>query len=137
MGVLFAELLLLCLIEFQCPAATKVGCAPVQILRALAQIEIDQVDRVDLFDPLIAHSLFHIRHHQPGACIEHPLEIVDLAVELNFDDDVLIEARLTQQIDPIGLVVLGFGYRFGFEQGVDPDVAPKQHAQESLKNRAG
>ena len=42
MGVLFAELLLLCLIEFQCPAAPEVGCASVQILRALAQIEIDQ-----------------------------------------------------------------------------------------------
>ena len=113
------------------------GCSPVQILRALAQIEIDQVDRVHLFDLIIAHSLLHIRHHQTGGRIQHTLEIFDLVVELNFDDDLLTEARLAQQIDPIDLVVFGFGDRFGFEQGVDPDVAPKQRAEEPLKNRVG
>ena len=35
------------------------------------------------------------------------------AVELNFDDDLLTEARLAQQIDPIDLVVFGLGDRFG------------------------
>ena len=81
------------------------GLSVIEIIGALAELEIEDVDAEHLFDVFIVHPASHVLRDGLGHPIEHALQIVDLAYLLDFNQDDLALGVPGLDIDAVVLVI--------------------------------
>ena len=114
--------------------APKLRLAMIHDVRAIAEIEVDDVDAVNLAHVLVAFAPVDVFGDEFGGAEEHPLEIGKLRLVLHFDEEELPRFVFSEHVHAVLLVVDALLVALALQQLLDFDGLAEQRGDESLKH---
>ena len=120
--------------QFTIMNAAKLRLAMIDDVGAIAQREIDDINRVNLFHMTIVLPSLDILRHQFGSPKQHPLEVSILAIVLNLYQKQMPLIVLGQNVHAVVLIVLLFLVALTLQQFLDTDGLAQQRREESLQH---
>jgi len=112
--------------------ALEHGAAPVHIILALAQVEVNDIDRYHLLGVGVGLARVHAFVQYLGRVVGHAVEMVDLVGVLDLADDEFLFGVLGQDVHPVELVVRGLAVVLTLQDFLDLGVIKEQLAQKAL-----
>ncbi len=114
--------------------ADEVAVEAIDVVGALAEVEIDDVDGIDPLDLGIGPALLDVLGDELRGPIDHALEVVHLRLVLDLDEHELPLGGLGQQVHPVVLVVARLLVALALEDADDGDLEAKELGQEALED---
>lgn len=110
-------------------------CLPVvDIILALPQLEIDDVDGIQLAYPVVVIPKVDVLRDGLGDSVEHPVEIVQFMVILHLNDEQTALTVLRQHVRTVELIVGVFLIAFAFQKTDNTHILTQQSGQETLQH---
>ena len=114
--------------------AAELGLAVIDIILAVAEVKIDEVDRVDFPDLLIQLAFLEVIDNELGGGKKRAVEVVPFGIVLQFHDNELVRRGLHQHIQAVALEFFGRHVAFAFQQLPHRQIVAEQGRQKALQN---
>ena len=107
----------------------------IEVVGTLAQVEVDNADRVHLLHLVVLVAQSHMLRDGLGNAVENALQIVELTRLLNLHQDNLALRVPGFDVDAVELVVLSFLIAFALKQLHNGHLLVEQHRHQPFQHR--
>ena len=114
--------------------AAELRLAVVDVVLALSQFEIDDVDGVELAHLVVVIAQVDVLRDGLGHPVEHPVEVVQLVIVLHLDDEQAAQAVLDQHVGAVELVGRVLLVAFALQETDNAQVLAQQGGEETFQH---